>query len=236
MHGRLSSTLILAAITSEVHALVRRLKLSPARRARGDDPPGPIVFTGPSAVVAVTGIGAARAQRAAETLCRMVQPDRVIITGFAGATDPALTVGDVIEPATLIRAGVRGVYHPSAATRPHGRLLTCDHLVSSVAEKARLRTTHGADAVDMESAALAAWCDQQRLSWTCVRAISDAASDALPPFATKLTRPDGRPNLYNAMACGIMNPRSVPRLIRLGRGARRAAAALADRLRHEVAR
>lgn len=233
------STLVLAAVTGEVEPLVRQFKLRRSHN-RLADAEGAIVYHQPNLTVAVTGMGAERACHVAEAARQQHPPSRVIITGFAGAADPALNVGEIIQPAVLrhLAADTEAVATctPTAATRvePLGCLLTCDHLVATPAEKARLRAEHAADAVDMESAALAAWCDAHDLPWTCIRAISDTADEALPPFVERLTRPNGQPDVFAAGLYVLTRPWKVPPLIRLGRAAATAAQALANRLRDEL--
>lgn len=199
--------------------------------------------------VAVTGMGAARAARMAEAVAERHPPGRVIISGFAGATHPGLAVAEVIEPRGLVRQATGELFTPSdaeggvgdvaegaAADSRRGRLMTCDTLLSTPRQKAALHERHGVDAVDMESAALAAWCERRGLRWRCIRVISDAADQALPAFVEGFTRADGRPDLYAAARYSFMRPWVVPTLIRLARDTAAAAATLADRLEAELAR
>ncbi|MEX2672899.1 MAG: hypothetical protein WD294_12415 [Phycisphaeraceae bacterium] len=228
-------TLIVCAVTSEIAPLVRRLRLV---RARGRH--GAIVYEGDRGasgriIVAVTGMGTERAVAATTSLCAITPPKRVIIAGFAGATDPALSVGDVLEPTDLMRQSTGAIYHPTAPSQsPAGRLVTCETLVGEIADKTRLRAETGADAVDMESAAIAGWFDEHGVPWTCIRAVSDAADEALPAFALALTRPDGRPDLAAAARYAITHPRSIGPLMRLGRHARVAGHALAEALTRAI--
>lgn len=224
----LSPTLVLAAITSEIEPLAARLGLTASRENLGEGEEF-YFYAGEKAAIAVTGVGAERAERVADAAWQLTKPARVVITGFAGAANPAYQVGDLIEPAE-IQTPSGSTFRPTAAVDPAGRLITTDHIVSSVAAKARLRQAHGADAVDMESAALAAWCERKGVPWSCVRAISDRADEALPAFVEKLTRPTGEPDVYAAFLYALTRPWTVPTLVRLGAGASHAAAALETRL------
>lgn len=230
--AHLTPTLVLAAITSEVEPLADRLGLTAAREGLGSE--AFFYFYGGEGVsIAVTGVGAERAERVAEAAWRVVRPRRVIITGFAGSVHSAYGVGDVIEPAEVCEPAGR-TFRPTAGFEPAGRLLTTDGVVASVEAKRRLREGHGADAVDMESAALAAWCERKGVAWTCIRAMSDGAEESLPAFVEKLTAASGEPDVWAAMVYVMTRPWALPGLIRLGVNASRASAAIAERVGDRV--
>jgi len=122
--------------------------------------------------VAHTGIGAAGAREMAERLLGKLRPRRVIGAGFAGGLDPALATGELIAARNVSTAalppGIRAV-HLASAPAP----------LETPAAKAQLRTS-GADAVDLESAALAAACAGARTPLLVLRVISDDAGEPLP--------------------------------------------------------
>jgi hypothetical protein len=151
------------------------------------------------------------------------------MTGFAGAANPNLTVGDVVVPVIIDDEQSGQRYKPTIFADGLGQLHTATHIVSTVAEKA-LCFNNGADAVDMETAAMAAACEAAGVRWLAVRAISDAAHEDLPAYLMKLTKPDGRADLGAAIMLAITRPRSIGRLIRLGKAAKLASEALAKRV------
>ena len=113
-------------------------------------------------VVAHTGVGRAAAEKTVRALLAAHRPQKLIAAGFAGALDPRLRVGDIIE------AG----------------LVTRDVAAETPEAKAQLASETGARAVDMETSAIAAVCAENGVPLQIVRAISDTAHAPLPlPFA-----------------------------------------------------
>jgi hypothetical protein len=82
-----------------------------------------------------------------------------------------------------------------------GTILAMSRLVDDPAELRRLHERTGADAVDMESGALAA---TGRLRG-CVRAISDTPSEPLGPLAQAVTA-DGRPRPLGFLKAVVGHP------------------------------
>ena len=156
----------------------------------------------------VSGVGRACAREAAERLLSDSQPGLVIAAGFCGALAPALRVGDVV-------------------TSP--RILTVDHLVSDPAEKRRLAELHGADAVDMESAAVAEVCAARGVAFLAVRAVSDALDTALSPELVRLLA-GGNVSVWRAIRALVCKPALLGEFRRLARDTKIAARTLADEL------
>jgi adenosylhomocysteine nucleosidase len=124
-----------------------------------------------------TGIGGDAAARALRIELEDDRPTAVVSSGFAGGLDPGLRVGDVIadsqssspEFLDLLPAEVR-----------RGRIHTASEPVVSRETKAELFKATGAQAVDMETQAIEAECARAGIPLLVLRAISDAASDAIP--------------------------------------------------------
>jgi nucleoside phosphorylase len=151
-----------------------------------------------------------------------VPEGRLVSFGVAGSLG-GLAVGDVLDATRVVDEtgatlwegdglGVRGA-------RP-GVLLGGSVLVSSAAERDRLRETTGADAVDMESGTLAR---SGRLAGV-VRAISDDASSSVEGL-DRTIHPDGRTNVAG-LARWVVTQRGGA--IRTIRGAMRALKALEE--------
>ena len=136
--------------------------------------------------VTITGIGPDAARRAALAAVTENGPDVLVFAGFCGALRPGLVVGDVVVPETIVDEAGRG--WPCAAISPgrHGRLLTCGRLIATPAEKQVLAERFAADAVDMESAAVAEVCADRGVPFAAVRAVSDTAGTALSPRLVEL--------------------------------------------------
>jgi len=92
---------IVAALEREVRPLVRRWRRSEkehaGRRFR--------FFENGEAVLVCGGMGAEAARRAAEAVIVLYAPSVVYSVGYAGALDPRLKVGEVIEPQRIVNAG-----------------------------------------------------------------------------------------------------------------------------------
>jgi adenosylhomocysteine nucleosidase len=133
-------------------------------------------FEDREAVLVCGGIGAEAARRAAEAVIAIYAPSWVYSVGFAGALDPVLKVGTVIQPAQVIDAG------DGSRTNVGGGqgVLVSFGSVASPAQKAKLRESFGAQAVDMEAAAVARAAQLRGLEFRVVKAISDEFDFVFP--------------------------------------------------------
>ncbi len=222
--------LITAAVTAEVQPLVRRFGL---KRRPGDES-GVIAWQGTiqsqEVRVVLTGIGHRRAEHIVEAIISDTRFSRVIIAGFAGGADPAFRVADVVIPRAIVDLASHRQLSPTVCGSCSGVLATCAHLVSTPWEKSEIFESHKACAVDMESAAIAGLCDRRGIAWLCVRAISDTAQTALPPYLLKFSHADGRPALGRAALHALSHPWHIGAMLRLGGDCRRAAEALAGKI------
>ncbi len=178
----------------------------------------------PDLQVLVTGIGRRQAETSARTVLAEQRPALVITSGFAGGLDPTLARGVVVFEADaafpfadlLEAAGARQV-----------RFHCADRIVVTAAEKRRLREKTGADAVEMESAAIHAVCREANLPCATVRVISDVADEDLPLDFNRFTRADQSLDLGKLALEVVRRPGLVARLLRLRRTTREAATRLA---------
>lgn len=179
---------------------------------------------------AETGIGA---HAALATLRGLLQrgniPSLLVSAGFAGGLEPGLQVGAVLRAREV--ADENGNVWPcvTGGEVASGRVLTVNRLVNTPAQKRELGQRHGAQVVDMESAALARACSRHGLPFGCVRAISDDVNTSLPADLARCI-PGGRPRLAALLALLLRQPGRVGSLCRLARDSRRAARALAGTL------
>ena len=213
---------IVAAVRDELAPTISRLQLVP------DQP----WFVGQMAcrrlVAAVTGVGRERAVEVVNTLLEEHHPGRIIHVGFAGGLDPSLRAGTVLNVRWVIdgRGAAYSVNNdvPQATRdipeRPQGAcLLTADQLVHAVADKQALYARHRATAVDMETFHVARLAHQRGLHLTMLRAISDAATMAIPREAAGWVKPDGSENVGAAILHLLTRPWKIPMTVRLGRNA-----------------
>jgi adenosylhomocysteine nucleosidase len=182
--------------------------------------------------VAVAGVGRDCARRKAlELVAAPARPRLVIMAGYAGALDPDLRVGDVVIASEVVdeSGGRWKTCYPAS----RGRILTVDRLVGNAEEKRELGRRHQANAVDMESAAVAQVCVEHGVPFWCVRAISDDASMSLSPRLLRLFAGGG---VSPARVCLelLRAPGILPELIRLGRTSKLAGEQLAKTLKKMI--
>jgi hopanoid-associated phosphorylase len=146
----------------------------------------------------------------------------VISFGLCGALDPALKVGDLIIGESVGDAAEsfatdRAWAVRMAAVIPNakiGRFASAEKPVASAASKAELREATGADAVDLESYAVARLASHFHAPFAVLRAVSDSATRALPHAAQVGLGIDGRPAIGPVMASLRSDPWQIGALIR----------------------
>jgi adenosylhomocysteine nucleosidase len=202
---------------SELKPLQKALSLQADRKGLG------AVHTGRHGarpvVAMLTGVGMARATRRTEDLLATGDVDHVVIIGVAGALGEGVRVGQVIVPEVVVDLHTRRELRPSRLGDEvaRGRLLTNDDFLTDPVDLARLRE-EGATAIDMETAAIAAVCEDHGCRWSVFRGISDDAFDPLVDESIlALTRPDGSPDLGAVARFVAGDPRRTRLLARLGR-------------------
>ena len=172
----------------------------------------------------VTGMGRENAGRGSEKALQL-RPAVVLTCGFAGGLDPALPGGTVVFDADpdfpltdrLAAAGAVPV-----------RFHCADRVAVTVAEKAGLRRSTGADAVEMESSVIRAMCRERGIPSATVRVVSDAAGEDLPlDFNALMTA--GMDLHFGKLAWRLVrSPGKIPELIRFQKRVARAADRLAE--------
>lgn len=208
---------IVAALEREVRPLVKNWRVSDrehdGRRFR--------FFENGEVVVVCGGIGAAAARRAAEAVIAIFDPKIVCSAGFAGALDTSLKVGDVVRPRTVINAG------DGSRTVVNGGegILVSFASVAGPAQKAKLRESFGAQAVDMEAAAVARAAEAARITFRAVKAISDEI-DFEFPATERFVDSEGRFSEGGFALFASARPWLWWRVIQLARNSNRASRAL----------
>jgi nucleoside phosphorylase len=181
--------------------------------------------------IVVSGMGASRARRTIEQALEHSRPTRVFTCGFAGGLDPSLAVGDVVfntQSAPL--AAALG----AAGARP-ARFHCADTIAVTAEEKARLRASTRADAVEMESGIIQEVCARHSIPCATVRAISDPAHDSLPLDFNALLDAERQLSPSRLALAILRSPGRIPGLMRLGRQSSAAARRLAEVLKSVAA-
>jgi adenosylhomocysteine nucleosidase len=183
------------------------------------------------------GSGPQRARRGAELLIA-AGTDALLSLGFAGGLSPAIVPGALLLPHTVIaptrRFDTTGAWRSRVAEQlrgaalpvHEGMLLAADKIVAEAPAKTELRGRTGADAVDMESAAILEIAEQRGLPALVLRVALDASDMDIPAAVIRHSDPYGRVRLLPLIAEFLRQPASVASLIRLAAGYRAAHATL----------
>jgi len=133
-------------------------------------------FESEQAVLVCGGIGADAARRATEAVVALYLPELVLSVGFAGALDAALKVGEIFSPGRVI-----DVRDGSSVEIAAGRgVLVSAVTIAGTEDKVKLAESYGAQAVDMEAAAVARGAQARGIRFMAMKAISDESTFAMP--------------------------------------------------------
>ena len=110
-----------------------------------------------------------------------------------------------------------------------------DRIATTAAEKKQLRAETGADAVEMESAAIHAVCAERGIPCATVRVISDTAHEDLPLDFNALAKADKNLDLGKLFLAVAKSPAKIGALMELQRRTKFAAERLAEVLSKIVA-
>lgn len=218
---------VLTAMVQELRPVAAALGLTiDGHRAEGR-------FGGHDVAAEATAMGTEAATHTAGRVLAAGPVDRLYVVGIAGAVGDRLRVGDLVEPAEveLHATGRVLVPEPLPGTAPEGRLLTTDRLLNDPDQLGPL-ARRGVVAVDMETAAIGACCEEVGVPWTAIRTISDRAGDPRTDAAVlALSGPDGSARPAAALRYVAGHPHRIPHLARLARGTRVATDRAAAELR-----
>jgi adenosylhomocysteine nucleosidase len=175
-----------------------------------------------------TGIGADAVARVLQVALKDDRISAVVSSGFAGGLDPGLRVGDVIADVGVSSEKlVREL--PSEIRR--GRICAASSTVNSPEAKAELYSKTGAQAVDMETGAIAAECARAGIPLLVIRAISDVAGEGIPvPLEIAWDLAAQRPRPLRLCAFLARNPSRIGAFVRFLRQTDHAAKSLGSTL------
>lgn len=151
--------------------------------------------------------------------------------GIAGGLDAALRPGRVVLPDIVLDAGgaerrVSAEWHAAVVqdlpTPAIGPLYAAAEPACTVAEKAALRASTGALAIDIESAAVAAAATEANLPFLVLRIIADPADRAIPQAALVGIDANGNRRPLAVLMRLLSRPGDLPALIGLARDSKAA--------------
>lgn len=215
----MSRIAIVAALEREVLPLVKGWRVSEKEHGERHFR----FFENDDLVVVCGGIGAEAARRAAEAVIALYAPALVYSAGFAGALDSQLKVGDVVQPRRVVNAG-----DGSSVDLGHGNgVLVSFGSVASAEQKAKLRESYGAQAVDMEAASVARAAEARGVGFGVAKAISDEVDFRFPSME-RFVDAAGQFSEARFALFAVLRPWLWPQVVRLARNSHRASRALCD--------
>ncbi len=116
----------------------------------------------------MTGMGTALAGAGTRRLLDAVAVDRVVVVGITGALENSTPIGTLVLPEVVID-GASGTEHrptPLGTGSPKGKMLSGDALLTDPEVLAGLRE-QGVVSLDMETAAIAAVCEERGSPGRC---------------------------------------------------------------------
>jgi adenosylhomocysteine nucleosidase len=175
--------------------------------------------------ILITGIGRQNAEKSLREFLATHSPELVLTCGFAGGLNPDLKLGEIIFELSTLNSQLSTRLLASGA-KP-AKIFCADRIATTVAEKKKLRAETGADAVEMESAAIHAVCRERGIPCATVRVISDTANEDLPLDFNALSKPDKNLDFGKLFLAIAKSPGKIGALMQLQRKTKFAAEQLA---------
>ena len=192
----------------------------------------------PGVAILLVGMGRRNAESSVRAFLAAHSPALVLTCGFAGGLNPALKLGDVVvEIGPRADPPTADCYRrlADAGAKP-AKFHCADRIATTATEKRQLRRETGADAVEMESAAIHEVCRARGVGCVTARVISDAADEDLPLDFNALAKPDQSLDFGKLAWTIAKSPGKIGALLTLRRKTRRAADALAAVLARVILR
>jgi nucleoside phosphorylase len=143
----------------------------------------------------------------------------LISTGFAGALNDQLRVGDLLlaKNFSTVELNKGRSSFSELRIRP-ADLITLPHLIDSTEERIRIARNSGAAAVDMETEFIARACAEHGIPLLSLRAISDTPREPFPIAPEILFNLERQRTDIAALATFLVaHPSRIPRLIQFAR-------------------
>jgi adenosylhomocysteine nucleosidase len=216
---------VVAALERELWPLIRRWQQSDreyfGRHFRFFETEGCVVVCG--------GVGSEAARRAAEAVIALYGPAVVQSVGFAGALEPHLRVGSVLE----LRCVVDAADGSRTDTGSGSGVLVTFGSVAGAEQKAKLAKAYGAQLVDMEAAAVARSAQAHGLRFGAIKVVSDDVGFSMPNME-KFVGSEGTFQSWKFAAHAAFRPWLWRTVMHLGRNSAKAARALSEAVKRKV--
>lgn len=160
----------------------------------------------------------------------------VLLAGLAGALHESLTPGDVRWARRVLSDDGESwmatwpADQADAHSIPMVDILTARKILAIPDEKRSAGKNTGAQLVDCESAALAAWATNVGIRWGVLRAVSDSVDQALPDGMDSWMTDRGTLRPWNVTRDLLRQPAMITQMRRLGRHSAHAMTELRHRL------
>jgi nucleoside phosphorylase len=183
--------------------------------------------------LAANGAGPNRAAEAAEAAHSKMPAsttDAVVSTGFCGALDPQLKIGDVFVATSIQAAGELAPVSAPQCSRVHfsGTIVSMDRVAQTTEEKRDLCSA-GARAVEMEAAGVLSRVREWGMPFYCIRSVTDLANESFHIDFNAVRTSDGRFSTPRILAAAMASPITVaPELMELRRRCATAAQSLGE--------
>ena len=224
----MTRTAFIFAMPMELKPLTKKLAL------REQDVGGVRAYTGTlgqqDVVAVVTGMGPDLATAGTARLLDAVEVDRVVVVGITGALENETPIGTIIRPEVVVDSATGAEHRPAPLgdATPKGKMWTTDSITTDPDALAGLRA-QGVVSLDMETAAIAAVCEQRGIPWSVVRVISDRASDGtVDEEVFHLSNQDGTPNKAAIAKYFLRHPDRLPRMAQMAKNAKLATETAVD--------
>jgi adenosylhomocysteine nucleosidase len=201
------------------------------------------------AVVALSGMGAAAARLAGETLVGRCRPELLVSAGFGGALTPGLAAGDLVLGETFwhysldtreLKAGPQPAppqplphlceaLQQAGLTAVTGSLVTTSRIIHKGRQGEPLAGLPR-PVLDLETSVLAELAASRDLAFLSLRAITDAAGEEIPEFLHTAGDLGASPGAGAALRWLAADGRRLRDLLFLWRRSRTAAHRLAEAL------
>jgi len=213
---------IVAALEREVRPLIRNWRMVEREH---EDKRFKFFEDGAGTVLVCGGIGEQAARRATEAVIALYRPEIVQSVGFAGALNPALAVGDIVSPGRVTDAKDGS----SVSLGTGNGVLLSFASVAGAGQKSKLAEAYGAQAIDMEAAAVAKSAGSHGVRFVVTKVISDEFAFEMLPMDRFVSR-NGQFATASFVGFAVMRPWLWAKVIRMARRSNKAAKALCSEL------